>query len=71
LWALRDEHSEDHTDRNAFVIEHHSDIHRFYRELYNLSRLARYGIGPHHWLLPGRVTDCPEEIQKYVADHSE
>jgi hypothetical protein len=68
LRALHDQHSIDHVERNTFVIDHHSTIHVYYRELYNLSRIARYGISPHHWLLPEWVTDCLDEIRRYVRD---
>jgi hypothetical protein len=70
LRTLRNEHSVDHVDRNSFVIEHHPTIQVYFRELYNLSRIARYGIGPHKWLLPERVTDCLDEIRRYVRDNS-
>jgi hypothetical protein len=70
LRALRGEHSVDHTDRNAFVIDHHQPIQAYFRDLYNLSRIARYGIGPHNWLLPERVTDSLDEIRRYVQANS-
>jgi hypothetical protein len=68
LRALRGEHSLDHVDRNSFVIDHHPTIHVYFRELYNLSRIARYGISPHPWLLPERVSDCLDEVRRYVQD---
>jgi hypothetical protein len=70
LRALRNEDSADHTDRNAFVLDEHPEIHVYFRELYNLSRTVRYGIAPHHWLLPERVTDCLGEIRRYVQEHT-
>ena len=65
LRAVRGEHSVDHVDRNTFVIDHHPTIHVYYRDLYNLSRTARYGTN-HHWLLPQRVTDSLDEIRRHV-----
>jgi len=70
LRAVRGEHSVDHNDRNTFVMDHHPTIHVYFRDLYNLSRIARYGISPHHWLLPERVTDCLDEVRRYVQDRT-
>jgi hypothetical protein len=66
LRAAVGEHSADHPDRNEFVRAHHHPIHVYYRDLYNISLLVRSGTGPYNWLVPERVSDSLQEIQRYV-----
>lgn len=70
LRALVDEHSTDHTNRLEFIRAHHPSIHFHFHALYNISRIARYGAGPHLWLRPEFVSGCLAEIQQYVRDAS-
>jgi hypothetical protein len=69
LRALAAGHSIDHADRNEFVRNDHPAIHVHYRELYNVSLIVRYGVGPFHWLVPENVSGHLEEIQRYVAEY--
>jgi hypothetical protein len=58
--------SNEHNERLDFVRNQHPQIHLHYRELYSFSLQTRYGIAPHHWLLPEHVTGHLAEIKRYV-----